>query len=72
MMHRTTIGSAQATASDNSITNYAVHAADAGHLYVTRADPDAGVWAVVRAEPTPVRRGEFSRITLRTADEQTA
>jgi hypothetical protein len=62
-----TIGFAEATASDGSITTYVIHAADAEHLYVTRGDADAGAWAIAYAKPGPIRRDQFTRISLRTA-----
>ncbi|MEV4438057.1 hypothetical protein AB0K09_03410 [Streptomyces sp. NPDC049577] len=47
-------------------TTYPVHAADDRHLRVTRGDADAGAWSVLHAPPAPVRRTEFSQISLHT------
>ncbi|GHB71270.1 hypothetical protein GCM10010331_68910 [Streptomyces xanthochromogenes] len=68
-MHRPTIGTAQATASDRPVTNHTSHAANTKHLYVTRTDPDPGAWTLTHAAPTPVRHDEFSQITLRKQTE---
>ncbi|MFI9311237.1 hypothetical protein [Streptomyces triculaminicus] len=72
MTHRSTIGSAQATASDGTVTHYLVHAADDRHLQVTRADADAGPWHLLHDAPCPVRRTEFSQISLHPTHLSTA
>ncbi|MFE9413923.1 hypothetical protein ACFYN0_34835 [Streptomyces sp. NPDC006704] len=62
---RRTIGWAQATAADGATTNYAVHAVEGEFLRVTRADADAGAYALLHARPFAIRRSEFTRVVLR-------